>query len=208
MLHDLLGWLSPETLIRTVGMFGVWAIVFAESGLLIGFFLPGDSLLFTAGFLASQGLLDITWLCIGCFIAAVAGDNVGYAFGSRVGRRLFQRENSMLFNRNNLLRAEAFYEKHGRKTIILARFIPVVRTFAPIVAGMGKMEYRTFLAYNVIGGVLWGVGLPLAGYQLGSMIPEIDKYLLPVIGLIILLSVAPPAWHLFKEYRSQKQHAP
>lgn len=207
MLHDLFEWLNPETLIHTVGLVGVWVIVFAESGLLIGFFLPGDSLLFTAGFLASQGFMDITLLCIGCFIAAVSGDSVGYAFGHRIGRRLFEREDSLLFHRKNLMRAEAFYSRHGRKTIILARFIPVVRTFAPIVAGIAQMEYRTFLAYNVVGGALWGVGLPLLGYQLGSMIPEIDKYLLPVIGLIILASVAPPAWHLFKEYRAQKQQA-
>lgn len=207
MLHDLLGWLSPETLIRTVGLVGVWAIVFAESGLLVGFFLPGDSLLFTAGFLASQGFMDIAWLCAGCFLAAVAGDSVGYAFGSRVGRRLFQREDSLLFHKDHLRRAEAFYQKHGRKTIILARFIPVVRTFAPIVAGMGRMEYRTFLTFNVVGGAIWGIGLPLAGYQLGSMIPDVDRYLLPLVALIILASVAPPAWHVFKEYRAQRVHA-
>jgi membrane-associated protein len=201
MLPDL------DALIKTVGLLGVWGIVFAESGLLIGFFLPGDSLLFTAGFLASQGFLNLPLLCVGCFAAAVAGDSVGYAFGSRVGRRLFQRDDSIFFHRNNLLRAEVFYQQHGKKAIILARFIPVVRTFAPIVAGMGHMEYRTFLAYNLVGGAVWGIGVPLAGYQLGSMIPDIDRYLLPIIGLIIIVSLAPPALHLGKEYLAQRERS-
>lgn len=193
---------NMEQVIIAGGVLVVWAIVFAESGLLVGFFLPGDSLLFTAGFLASRPEvgLNIWLLCAGCFVAAVAGDSVGYAFGHRVGRRLFQREDSFLFHRKNLVRAEAFYEKNGKKAIILARFIPVVRTFAPIVAGMGSMDYRTFLAFNVVGGAIWGVGVPLAGYQLGSLIPDIDRYLLPIIAVIIIISVAPPAIHLLREY--------
>ena len=125
-----------QTLLPTIGYFGIFAIVFAESGLLIGFFLPGDSLLFTAGFLASQGIFNIVLLTLGCFIAAVVGDSVGYAFGHKVGRRLFNRKESILFHKDNLIKAENFYEKHGRKTIIVARFLPVVRTFAPIVAGI------------------------------------------------------------------------
>lgn len=188
----------PE-LIRTVGYLGIWAIVFAESGLLVGFFLPGDSLLFTAGFLASQGYLNIWILVIGCFIAAVVGDSVGYTFGHRYGRKLFTKEESLFFNPKHLIRAEDFYHKHGKKTIIIARFVPIVRTFAPIVAGMGKMEYRTFLSYNIIGALLWAVGVTLLGYYLGKAVPDIDKYLIPGIILIILLSVAQPLYHLFKE---------
>ncbi|MCA9908110.1 MAG: VTT domain-containing protein, partial [Anaerolineae bacterium] len=175
-----------EEFLRTVGYIGIFGIIFAESGLLIGFFLPGDSLLFTAGFLAS---LDnppfwLPVLLIGCAIAAVAGDSVGYAFGRRVGRKLFQRENSFLFNKANLLRAEAFYEKHGGKAIVLARFMPIVRTFAPIVAGIGTMEYRRFVSYNIVGGLLWAVGVTSAGFLLGNVIPDVDKYLLPIIIVI------------------------
>ncbi len=178
---------------------GVSAIVFAESGLLIGFFLPGDSLLFTSGFLASQGFANIYILATLCFIAAVTGDSVGYAFGHKVGKKLFQKEDSIFFHKNNLLKAKAFYEKHGKKTIIIARFLPVVRTFAPIVAGMGDMHYPTFLAYNIIGGLLWAVGLTFAGYFLGSLIPNVDHYLLPIIGAIVVLSVAPTAVHILKD---------
>ena len=137
-----------ENLVRTVGYFGVFGIVFAESGLLIGIFLPGDSLLFTAGFLASAGIFNIYVLVFGCFIAAVLGDNVGYAFGSRLGPRIFNKEDSFWFHKKHLQRAEMFYEKHGGKTIILARFTPIVRTLAPVVAGAGKMTYQTFFFYN------------------------------------------------------------
>lgn len=197
-MHNL-----PE-LIQLVGYIGVFAIVFAESGLLIGFFLPGDSLLFTAGFLASQGVMNIWVLCIGCFIAAVAGDTVGYIFGQRVGKRLFHKKDSLLFHKDNLEKAQKFYHVHGKKTIILARFIPIIRTFAPIVAGIGDMHYPTFLAYNVIGGVLWAIGVTVAGYFLGSLIPDVDKYLLPIILLIIIASVGPSAWHILKEPESRE----
>lgn len=179
--------------------FILFGIVFAESGLLIGFFLPGDSLLFTAGFLASQGLFNIWVLVVGFFIAAVTGDSVGYWFGHKVGRRLFTKEDSLLFHKDNLMKAEKFYEKHGKKTIILARFLPVVRTFAPIVAGVGNMHYPTFFVYNVIGGILWAIGITLLGYFLGGFIPGIDKYLIPIILLIVFLSVAPTAYHVLKE---------
>jgi len=187
------------SLIKTAGYLGVAGIVFAESGLFFGFFLPGDSLLFTAGFLASQGFLNIVILLPLIFIAAVAGDSVGYAFGRRMGPKIFKRQDSLWFHRDHLARAEKFYEKHGGKTIILARFMPIVRTFAPIVAGVGKMRYSTFIAYNLIGGLLWSFGLTGAGYFLGSTIPDIDKYLLPIILGIILLSASPVLWHLFKE---------
>lgn len=191
-----------ETIIRTGGYLGLFFIVFAESGLFIGFFLPGDSLLFTAGFLASQGYLNIWILCAISFLGAIVGDSVGYTFGKRVGRKLFTRDNSLLFHKNHLQTAEEFYEKHGPKTIVIARFMPIVRTFAPIVAGIGTMRYGTFLAFNIIGGALWGVGLPLVGYFLGSTIPNVDRYLLPIILGIIIVSMLPGLWHIFKRYRA------
>jgi membrane-associated protein len=198
-------------LLKSVSYIGLFAIIFAESGLLIGFFLPGDSLLFTAGFLASTTLpgmdgpiFSLPILLIGCFLAAVIGDSVGYTFGRRVGRRLFQREDSILFHKKNIIRAQEFYEKHGAKTIVIARFIPIVRTFAPIVAGIGEMKYQTFVVYNLIGGVLWAIGVTLAGYFLGNLIPDIDKYLLPIVAVIILVSVAPGAWHILKERENRE----
>lgn len=191
--------LDLESFAKSAGYLGITAIIFAESGLLIGFFLPGDSLLFTAGFLAGQGFFDIRWLIALCFVAAVTGDSVGYAFGHRIGRRLFHRPESRFFKPEHLRRAESFYEKHGGKTIILARFIPVVRTFAPIVAGVGKMRYPKFLSYNVIGGALWAIGLPLLGFWIGEVVPNIDKYLIPVIAVIIVLSILPGILLMLKE---------
>lgn len=186
-------------LIKTVGYFGVFGIIFAESGLLIGFFFPGDSLLFTAGFLASQGFLNIWFLAIGCFLSAVLGDSVGYAFGKRVGRRLFRREDSLLFHKDHLLKAENFYKEHGGKAIVLARFMPIVRTFAPIVAGIGTMHYSRFIVFNVFGGLLWAGGISLAGYFLGSLIPDVDTYLLPIVLVIIVISILPSAIHILKD---------
>ncbi|MBI4132481.1 MAG: VTT domain-containing protein [Candidatus Sungbacteria bacterium] len=179
------------SLIKAVGYLGLFAIVFAESGLLLGFFLPGDSLLFTAGFLASQGYLDIRLLIAGCFIAAVAGDNIGYAFGYRWGRKIFQRPQSLLFNPKNLERAERFYELYGGSAIVLARFLPAIRTFAPVLAGVGLMRYSAFVFYNILGALLWAVGMPLLGYFFGSVIPNPDRYLIPVIIAIVTLSSLP-----------------
>lgn len=193
------------TILPAIGYLGILAIVFAESGLLIGFFLPGDSLLFTAGFLASRGIFDIRFLAAGCFIAAVLGDSVGYAFGHKVGKRLFRHKESFFFHKDNLLKAERFYEVHGKKTIVIARFLPVIRTFAPIVAGIGSMNYPTFLSFNIVGGALWAVGLTLAGYFLGALIPGVDRYLLPIIFLIIFLSVLPTLIHILKD-EEIKQH--
>ncbi len=188
-----------ESLIRTAGYLGLFGIIFAETGLLIGFFLPGDSLLFTAGFLASQDYLNIWLLVAVCFVAAVSGDAVGYAFGNRVGRRLFQRPESRLFRPEYLRRAEIFFEQHGGKAIILASFMPIVRTFVPIIAGVGAMRYPRFAAFNVIGALLWAVGLPIAGYFLGKSIPNVDRYLLPIILVIIVVSIAPTAIHVWRE---------
>ena len=195
------------SLIKSLGYLGVWAIVFAESGLLIGFFLPGDSLLFTAGFLASQNYLNVGLLIFGCFVCAVFGDNVGYATGHRFGRKLFQREDSWLFHKKHLVTTANFYEKYGKKAVVLARFMPIVRTFAPIVAGIGAMRYRTFMAYNLIGGAIWTIGVTLLGFFLGQAIPaeQIDKYLLPIVAAIIFLSILPSLFHLYKEYRESKR---
>ncbi|MDQ3758033.1 MAG: VTT domain-containing protein [Actinomycetota bacterium] len=197
--------MDVEKLIETVGTLGLFAIVFAESGLLVGFFLPGDSLLFTAGLLASQGKLNLPVILVGCFVAAVAGDQAGYLFGKRVGPALFKRPESRFFKHENVEKAQAYFDKYGVKTIVLARFVPVVRTFAPIVAGVGSMEYRTFLRFNVLGGFLWGVGVTLLGYVLGDTIPDIDKYLLPVILVIVALSLLPVALELRKAKRSPRE---
>lgn len=194
---------EPIGLLETVGILGLFAIIFAESGLFFGFFLPGDSLLFTAGFLASQGFAGIGLVALGCAAAAILGDNVGYAFGRRVGPRLFSREDSFFFRRKHLERAEDFYEKHGKKTIVLARFVPVVRTFAPILAGVGGMEYRTFFTWNVIGGLIWGAGLPLLGYFLGSIFPAADRYILLIIALVILISFLPVIRPLYRRLKSK-----
>lgn len=187
-------------IIQTVGYIGLFAIVFAESGLFFGFFLPGDSLLLTAGLLASQGKLEIAVLLLILPTAAILGDGVGYWFGKRTGPRIFSRDESLLFRRKNLLAARAFYDRHGGKTIVLARFMPFIRTFAPIVAGAVDMPYRRFLTFNVAGGLLWGVGVTLAGYTLGQAIPEIDRYFLIVVGVVILVSALPALLHLTKEY--------
>lgn len=200
---DLLPFSLPE-LIKSLGLLGVFVIIFSESGLLIGFFLPGDSLLFTAGLLASQGFLNIYLLALVSFVGAVTGDSVGYSFGARVGRRLFNREESRFFRKEYLLKAEEFYEKYGAKALVLARFTPFIRTFAPIVAGVARMNYKRFVTYNILGGFLWAIGVSLAGYFLGKVIPDVDKYLLPIIGLIILVSLLPTIWHLFQEKRKPK----
>ncbi|MBU1016589.1 MAG: VTT domain-containing protein [Patescibacteria group bacterium] len=194
-----------KEILPAIGYLGIFSIVFAESGLFIGFFLPGDSLLFTAGFLASQGIFDIKILALGAFIFAVLGDSVGYEFGKKVGRKLFKRPDSFLFKKENLEKAENFYEKHGKKTIILARFIPIIRTFAPIIAGIGDMHYKTFLSYNVFGGFFWAVGISFAGFWLGNTIPNVDRYLLPIVLGIIIASVAPGFYHILKDKKQRKQ---
>lgn len=191
------------TLIQSMGYLGVWAMIFAESGLLIGFFLPGDSLLFTAGFLASQNLLNPWLLIAGAAVAAVAGDNVGYATGHRFGRQLFNREDSWLFHKDHLIKAQRFFERHGGKALVLARFMPVIRTFTPITAGMGAMHYPTFWGYNLVGGLLWTVSLTLLGFFLGNVIPNVDRYLLPIVAVIVVISVAPSALHLWQARRAQ-----
>ncbi len=198
------GIFSSETLIyliKITGYLGIFTTIFAETGLLIGFIFPGDSLLFTAGFLASQGFFNIYFLCLIIFVAAVVGDSVGYAFGLKTGPRIFKREDSLFFHKQNLIRAQNFYEKYGALTIVWARFIPVIRTFAPIVAGIGKMNYKKFIFFNIIGGFFWAVSITFAGYYLPKVFPEIDKYLTLLIFLIVFISLLPPAIQFLKELK-------
>jgi len=178
-------------LVRWGGYVALAVIVFTETGLLIGFFLPGDSLLITAGLVAAAGGLDIWLLNVLLSVAAIVGDSVGYAIGYRAGPHIFTREDSRWFSKKHLVRTREFYERHGGKTIVLARFIPIIRTFAPVVAGVGRMDYRRFLAYNVLGGIGWVVGLTWAGYLLGRTIPDIGRYIHIVIGIVIVLSLIP-----------------
>jgi membrane-associated protein len=180
-----------DDLVRWGGYLALVAIVFTETGLLIGFFLPGDSLLVTAGLVAAAGGLDIWRLNALLIVAAIAGDSVGYAIGYRTGPRIFRKEESRWFSRRHLLRTREFYERHGGKTIVLARFIPIIRTFAPVVAGVGQMRYRRFLFYNVFGGIGWVVSLTWAGYLLGQSIPNIDRHIHLVVAVVVLLSLLP-----------------
>jgi membrane-associated protein len=192
-------------LIRSLGLLGVWAFVFAESSFI--FFLPGDSLLFTAGFLSSQGLLNLWLLIIGCFICAVVGNILAYSAGHKLGRRIVGGQENWLFRKKHLVAAQDFYAEHGKKAVVLARFMPAVRTFAPIVAGIGQMEYQTFTLYNVLGGFIWVFGLTLLGFYLGKVIPDVDKYLLPIIGFIIIISLIPSAIHFYQARAKAKAKA-
>ncbi len=185
----------PE-LIRLVGLYGLIFIIFAETGLMVGFFLPGDSLLVTAGLFAARGDLDITMLLVTLTLAAIVGDATGYYIGRKAGHALYSRPNSFFFRKEHLLRTRQFYERHGGKTIILARFMPVARTFAPVVAGAADMTYRKFATYNITGGVLWIVSMTLTGYYLGLAIPNLEKRIHLVVGVVIFLSLLPAiiAW--------------
>ena len=195
MMESLVGLLRAlydvEGLIRAGGMVMLIAIVFAETGLMFGFFLPGDSLLVTSGVFAAAGHLSIALLLSALTVAAITGDQLGYYIGYRTGPRIFRREDSFFFKRQHLLRAKQFYERHGGKTIILARFMPIVRTFAPVVAGVGQMEYRRFVLFNVAGGFLWVWSMCLLGYSLGHAIPDIDRHIHLVIAVVIFLSILP-----------------
>lgn len=189
-------------IIQSVGYIGLFLIVFSESGF-FGFFLPGDSLLFTAGFLASQGILNFFVVAFACFAAAVIGDSVGYWIGNKLGTRFLFKDNSRIFKKKYLDQTKNFYEKHGGKAIVLARFVPVVRTFVPLVAGVAQMEYGRFFFYNVIGGAIWAIGLTTLGYTLGKSIPGVERYIEPMIVLIIVVSLIPAFYHVFKEKESR-----
>ncbi|HZA79224.1 MAG TPA: VTT domain-containing protein [Acidimicrobiales bacterium] len=202
------GFLDPKSLIDDVGLLGVFAVVFAESGMLVGFFLPGDSLLFTAGFLASgpssvdEALhLPLGWLLVGTFVAAVVGDQVGYVIGHRAGPAIFNRPDSRFFKQENVDKAHAFFDRYGAKTIVLARFVPIVRTFTPVVAGVSRMNYRTFVTFNVVGGFLWAIGVTLLGYFLGQ-VDVIEENLELAILTVVAISLLPIAREL---WRSRKE---
>lgn len=190
--------------IKVIGYAGLAVIVFAETGLFLGFFLPGDSLLFVAGFLASQGFFSPFLLASLLFACATLGNMAGYEFGRRIGPKLFSREDSFLFRKQHVERTKRFYDRYGGKTIFLARFVPIVRTFAAILAGVANMRYATFMAYNAIGGFLWSFGLVYLGYMLGSLVTDIDKYLLPIVLGIIVLSFLPGFFHLYQERREMR----
>ncbi len=201
---------NAEFLITSFGLAGIFFVVFAESGLFFGFFFPGDSLLMTAGLIASRGDLSLPVLVALSALAAVLGDSVGYWFGRKTGEKLFQREDSRFFKKSHLLKAQDFYNRHGGKTIVLARFMPFVRTFAPIVAGAAKMSYPTFLTYNILGGTGWGVGMPLVGFALGTWLrdrftpKQVDNYFLLIVFIVIILSVLPTGLHILKDRQSRQ----
>lgn len=180
----------PE-LIRWGGLIGLIVIVFAETGLMVGFFLPGDSLLVTAGLFAARGDLDIVWLNVALILAAIAGDATGYWIGYRAGQALYNRPDSFFFRRSHLIKTHEFYERHGGKTIVIARFMPIVRTFAPVVAGAASMTYRRFAVFNVFGGLLWVLSMTLTGYFLGMTVPDIEKNIHLLVAGIIFLSLLP-----------------
>lgn len=191
--------LDPIFLIETVGLIGIILIIFAETGLFFGFFFPGDSLLFTAGILASQGIFNIYYLIIFCIIASILGDSIGYWSGQKYGRKLFERDAGFFFKKKRIKEAEDFYQKYGKYTIIIARFVPIVRTFAPIVAGIGKMHYGTFISYNIFGGIFWVTSVTFIGYTFGGMITNPDKYIIPIAILIIFISIIPILIKIIRE---------
>jgi membrane-associated protein len=201
LIGVLTGAHSLDGLIRWGGYVLLAVVVFTETGLLVGFFLPGDSLLITAGLVAAAGVLNIWWINLFLIVAAVVGDSVGYAIGARLGPALFTREKSLLFNPRHVERTREFYARYGPRTIVIARFVPIIRTFAPVVAGVARMEYRKFLTYNVAGGVGWVITMTWAGYLLGSVIPNIDRYIHIVVLVVIVLSCLPIAFEFQRARR-------
>lgn len=206
--------LDPKHLIDTFGLLGIFAIVFAESGLLVGFFLPGDALLFTAGFLASHPSsvpdslhLPLLPLLLGTWVAAIVGDQVGYQFGRKVGPALFNRPDSRLFKREHVERAEGFFERYGSRTIVIARFVPIVRTFTPVVAGAGSMDHRTFTRWNVIGGTIWAFGVTTLGYFLGQVDVIAENIEIAAI-VVAAISCSPIAFEVLKARREKRATEP
>jgi membrane-associated protein len=195
-------------LIQAGGLLAICIIVFVETGLFVGFFLPGDSLLVTAGLFAAKGDLNLWLLLILVSLCAVIGDQVGYAIGRTAGKALYSRPDSFFFRRKHLEKAHEFYEKYGAKTIVLARFVPIVRTFAPAVAGAAEMNYHKFVTYNIVGGILWVWSCVLLGYFLGRAIPNLDKYIHYVIAIVIFLSILPGIIEFWKAHRRKKEEAP
>ncbi|MEK7144663.1 MAG: VTT domain-containing protein [Patescibacteria group bacterium] len=190
--------LDPIAMVKTGSYLGLALVVFAESGLLVGIFLPGDSLLFAAGLLSAAGFLSVGPLIFVVVIAAIIGDSVGYWFGANVGVNFFKRKDSFFFKQEYLKRTEKFFQTYGGRAVILARFVPIVRTLAPVLAGIGSMTYPTFLRYNILGGLLWGAGMTLLGYSLGSVIPNSEHYILPISLVIIVASFLPILLNLLR----------
>lgn len=191
-----------QSLIVSAGYIGLFVVVFAESGLFFGFIFPGDSLLFTAGFMASLGYFNIWLLAPLLAIAGILGDSVGYWTGAKAGPILFTREDSMFFSKQRVQQAHDFFERYGGISIVFSRFIPAIRTFTPIVAGVARMPYRTFMFFNICGGVVWGLGFPIAGYVLGSTVPNADRYILPIVGIIIIVSTLPVVSQWWRAYNA------
>ena len=204
-MFDVTGWLEGASALTFLVIVG--AIIFAESGLLIGFFLPGDTLLFTVGFFAAQGHVPLVLALLVIFVTAVVGDNVGYTIGRKLGPRLFKKKDGIVFRQSYVTRAEAFYEKHGGKTIILARFVPVVRTFAPMVAGVGKMPRQRFVLYNIVGAGVWTGLVVMLGYWFGNLVDPhvVEKFLLLAIGIAMLFSFGPMIWHIVGDATTRKR---
>ena len=197
--------LSPLALIKGGGIIAIALVIFAETGLLIGIIFPGDSLLFIAGFLASNGYLDVVPLVSAVVVAAILGDSVGYWFGAAVGETLFTREDSRFFKKEYVARTQRFFAKYGARAVVLARFVPVVRTFAPILAGVGEMPYARFIAYNVVGAFLWGAGMVALGFFLERAFPGSDRYLFVIALAVIILSLVPVAWNLIAHRASSRK---
>ncbi|HET9721759.1 MAG TPA: DedA family protein [Candidatus Saccharimonadales bacterium] len=202
-MHNLF---NPTALVQDFGYFGVFATLFIESGVVVGFFLPGDTLLFAAGLLASQHVINIVLLIIISVAAAISGNSLGYFTGKRTGHALFNRPRSFWFSPKRVKEAHEFFEKEGPQALILARFVPAVRTFVPIIAGVGEMPYRTFLTFNAIGGLLWGIVVPILGYTLGKTIHNIDKYILPIVVIIALISALPVVMSYLKGKKSKNKN--
>jgi membrane-associated protein len=197
--------LDPISIIKGAGLIGIFFIIFAESGLLIGFFLPGDTLLFAAGIFANQGSFPISLLIIGCVISAIIGDNLGYWTGKKIGRRLFERDDSILFRKERLIRAESFFNRYGPSAVIISRFIPVVRTFVPVVSGVLDMKYRLFVICNVFGAFMWIFSVSLLGYYFGALIPNIDAFLMPIIVGVVVFSLLPILFHFVRNFLKNKK---
>ncbi|MDD5639527.1 MAG: VTT domain-containing protein [Candidatus Pacebacteria bacterium] len=196
--------LDPVSIIETAGYVGLFLAVFSETGILLGFFLPGDSLLFTAGFFASAGFLDLKIIIVLTFIAAVIGDALGYYLGKKYGSKIFTKTDSFFLDKKYIERTERYFKKYGGETIILARFIPIIRTIAPVMAGVGNIGYKKFFSYNVFGGLIWTVALPIFGYYFGQMIPDADKIILPVVVGIIFVSFLPALFSVLQDSERRK----
>ena len=196
---------DSESIVQSGGLLIIALMVFAESGLLFGFIFPGDTLLLAAGFFAGQGKLPIVWLIAVVVVAAIVGDNVGYRIGRRLGPKVFKRKDGLLFRKDYIRKTQAFYDRHGGKTIVIARFVAYIRTFAPIVAGMGKMQWQRFAFYNMFGGILWGVSLPLLGYAIGSSFPYADEYFIWFLIISAHLLLAVVLIHILKNPEVRKR---